>query len=105
MVNGNSCSAAPYMTRAVTLNCSQPDAKSLYVEIQRTFYLSAIRPVYSLKTPTNVTVSFMLYSILGVVSEMHNCLILNWKLPVAPSSIHVYFSSAWLKRNTSGLTL
>ncbi|XP_023700068.2 5-hydroxytryptamine receptor 3A-like [Paramormyrops kingsleyae] len=60
------CLYAPNITRAVTLNCSQPDAKSLYVEIEKTFYLSAVRPVYSLKTPTNVTLSVTLYSILGV---------------------------------------
>uniref|UniRef100_A0A3B3QSA8 5-hydroxytryptamine (serotonin) receptor 3A n=1 Tax=Paramormyrops kingsleyae TaxID=1676925 RepID=A0A3B3QSA8_9TELE len=78
MVNGNSCSAAPNITRAVTLNCSQPDAKSLYVEIEKTFYLSAVRPVYSLKTPTNVTLSVTLYSILGVVSEILFCAIKEW---------------------------
>ncbi|XP_048860011.1 5-hydroxytryptamine receptor 3C-like [Brienomyrus brachyistius] len=54
------------MTCAVTLNCSLPDAKSLYMEIEKTFNLSAIRPVYSLKTPTNVSISFTLYSVLGV---------------------------------------
>lgn len=59
------------MPRAVTLNCSHPDAESLYKEIEQTFYLNPIRPVYSLKTPTNVTIYFTLYGILGVVGDMY----------------------------------
>uniref|UniRef100_A0A3B3QS47 5-hydroxytryptamine receptor 3A-like n=1 Tax=Paramormyrops kingsleyae TaxID=1676925 RepID=A0A3B3QS47_9TELE len=72
--NSWSVSLAPAVTCAVTLNCSHPDAESLYREIEKTFYLNPIRPVYSLKTPTNVTIYFTLYSILGVVSDIYKLL-------------------------------
>ncbi|XP_023699940.1 5-hydroxytryptamine receptor 3A-like isoform X6 [Paramormyrops kingsleyae] len=76
---------APAVTCAVTLNCSHPDAESLYREIEKTFYLNPIRPVYSLKTPTNVTIYFTLYSILGVdemtqILTTYIWLTLSWKI-------------------------
>ncbi|KPP65019.1 5-hydroxytryptamine receptor 3A-like [Scleropages formosus] len=51
---------------SVMINCSQPNAKSLYDALENIFDLNAIRPVVSLKTATNVTVSITLYGILGV---------------------------------------
>uniref|UniRef100_A0A8C9V658 5-hydroxytryptamine receptor 3A-like n=1 Tax=Scleropages formosus TaxID=113540 RepID=A0A8C9V658_SCLFO len=54
---------------SVMINCSQPNAKSLYDALENIFDLNAIRPVVSLKTATNVTVSITLYGILGVVRK------------------------------------
>ncbi|XP_048860013.1 5-hydroxytryptamine receptor 3A-like [Brienomyrus brachyistius] len=76
---------APAVTCAVTVNCSYPDAKSLYKEIEKTFYLNPIRPVYSLQTPTNITIYFTLYGILGVdektqILTTYIWLTLSWEI-------------------------
>ncbi|KAJ8418884.1 hypothetical protein AAFF_G00003830 [Aldrovandia affinis] len=48
------------------LKCSHPDAKSLHAAITDALGSKEIRPVHSLKTPTNVSTKFTLYGILGV---------------------------------------
>ncbi|TRZ00011.1 hypothetical protein DNTS_022351, partial [Danionella cerebrum] len=49
------------------LNCSEPTTKSLLNALkEEIFDYSDVRPVISLKTPTNVTLDMTLYGILGV---------------------------------------
>uniref|UniRef100_A0AAV2KTY1 Uncharacterized protein n=1 Tax=Knipowitschia caucasica TaxID=637954 RepID=A0AAV2KTY1_KNICA len=52
---------------AVMLNCSSPDPPALLSALTPVFQLSSIRPVANLSTPTNVTVEFIMFGILGVV--------------------------------------
>uniref|UniRef100_A0A8C3A0I9 Uncharacterized protein n=1 Tax=Cyclopterus lumpus TaxID=8103 RepID=A0A8C3A0I9_CYCLU len=54
---------------SVMLNCSRPDTPSLLEALQPVFNLSSIRPVMNLSTPTNVSIDFTIYSILGVVRD------------------------------------
>ncbi|XP_070765026.1 5-hydroxytryptamine receptor 3C-like [Enoplosus armatus] len=48
------------------LNCSQPDPPSLLEALRPVFNLSSIRPVMDMSTPTNVSIGFTLFGILGV---------------------------------------
>ncbi|KAJ8374257.1 hypothetical protein SKAU_G00048370 [Synaphobranchus kaupii] len=49
-----------------TVNCAQPNAKSLLAGLDDVLGSKEIRPVVNLKTPTNVTTFITLYGILGV---------------------------------------
>ncbi|KAI1891558.1 hypothetical protein AGOR_G00145030 [Albula goreensis] len=51
---------------SATVNCASPTAQSLLDGINKVLGSNEIRPVISLKTPTNVSVRFTLYGILGV---------------------------------------
>ncbi|XP_029285641.1 uncharacterized protein LOC115007087 [Cottoperca gobio] len=51
---------------SVMLNCSRPDLPSLLQALQPAFNLSSIRPVVNMSTPTNVSIDFILFGILGV---------------------------------------
>uniref|UniRef100_UPI0037E9847E 5-hydroxytryptamine receptor 3A-like n=1 Tax=Semicossyphus pulcher TaxID=241346 RepID=UPI0037E9847E len=51
---------------SVMLNCTKPDPPSLLEALRPVFNLSSIRPVMNMSTPTNVTISFVLFGILGV---------------------------------------
>ncbi|XP_076581984.1 uncharacterized protein LOC143317998 [Chaetodon auriga] len=48
------------------LNCSRPDPPSLLEALRPVFNLSSIRPVMNMSTPTNVSIEFILFGILGV---------------------------------------
>uniref|UniRef100_A0A3B4XVD6 Uncharacterized protein n=1 Tax=Seriola lalandi dorsalis TaxID=1841481 RepID=A0A3B4XVD6_SERLL len=51
------------------LNCSQPNTLSLLEALQPVFKLSSIRPVMNMSTITNVSISFTMFGILGVVRD------------------------------------
>uniref|UniRef100_A0A8C4GHR3 5-hydroxytryptamine receptor 3A n=1 Tax=Dicentrarchus labrax TaxID=13489 RepID=A0A8C4GHR3_DICLA len=51
---------------SIMLNCSQPDPPSLLDALRPVFTLSSIRPVMNMSTPTNVSIDFILFGILGV---------------------------------------
>ncbi|XP_049911720.1 uncharacterized protein LOC126397182 isoform X2 [Epinephelus moara] len=51
---------------SIMLNCSRPDPPSLLEALQPVFKLSSIRPVMDLSNPTNVSIDFTLFGILGV---------------------------------------
>uniref|UniRef100_A0AAV2KZQ6 Uncharacterized protein n=1 Tax=Knipowitschia caucasica TaxID=637954 RepID=A0AAV2KZQ6_KNICA len=53
------------------LNCSKATQPALLSALEPVFNLNAIRPVMDMDTPTNVTIYFTLYGILGVVSRLH----------------------------------
>nr|XP_015216929.1 PREDICTED: 5-hydroxytryptamine receptor 3E-like [Lepisosteus oculatus] len=65
---------------AVKVNCSRPDTYSLYTVLNTALNNSALRPVISLKTPTNVNVSFTLYSILGVDDKQQVLTTFIWQV-------------------------
>ncbi|XP_042369567.1 5-hydroxytryptamine receptor 3A-like [Plectropomus leopardus] len=48
------------------LNCSRPDPQSLLEALQPVFKLSSIRPVVDMSVPTNISIGFILFGILGV---------------------------------------
>ncbi|XP_028259588.1 5-hydroxytryptamine receptor 3A-like [Parambassis ranga] len=48
------------------LRCSRPDPPSMLEALDPVFNLSSIRPVMNLSTPTNVSIYFTLFGILGV---------------------------------------
>lgn len=50
------------------LNCSEPSQPQLLQALTPIFNLSAIRPVMNMTTSTDVSVYFILYGVLGVVS-------------------------------------
>ena len=54
---------------SLMLNCSQPDLPSLFEALKPVFTLSSIRPVMNTSTPTRVSIDFIMYGILGVVSD------------------------------------
>lgn len=54
---------------SIMLNCSQPDPPSLLDALRPVFNLGTIRPVMNLSTPTNVSINFILFGILGVVRD------------------------------------
>lgn len=57
------------MKPAWTINCSEPTTDALYSALKDSILdKSDVRPVLYPKTPTNISVSFTLYGILGVVS-------------------------------------
>ncbi|KAM9358371.1 uncharacterized protein ABDE67_003862 [Symphorus nematophorus] len=51
---------------SIMLNCSRPDPPSLLEALRPVFNLSSIRPVMNQSTPTNVSMTFILFGILGV---------------------------------------
>lgn len=53
---------------AFHLNCSGPSQPELLQALTPIFNLSAIRPVMNMTTSTNVSIYFILYGVLGVVS-------------------------------------
>lgn len=52
---------------AIEVNCSEPNQPALLKALTPIFNLSAIRPVMNMTASTNVSISFTLYGILGVV--------------------------------------
>lgn len=53
-----------------SINCSQPTPESLLTALRETaFTKTEVRPVISLKTPTKITLGFVMYAILDVVSK------------------------------------
>lgn len=52
---------------AIEVNCSEPNQPALLKALTPVFNLSAIRPVMNMTASTNVSISFTLYGILGVV--------------------------------------
>ncbi|XP_035269092.1 5-hydroxytryptamine receptor 3A-like [Anguilla anguilla] len=52
------------------MNCSRPDAESLFVALEEVLGRTALRPVHSLSTPTNVSIELTIFGILGVEWEM-----------------------------------
>ncbi|XP_041861413.1 uncharacterized protein LOC121652605 [Melanotaenia boesemani] len=56
--------SAPFSS--ARLSCSQPNPPSLLGGLQTVFNLSSIRPVVNMSTPTVVSLSFVLFGILGV---------------------------------------
>jgi len=62
--------AAALMRSAETLNCSQPTAESLLQSLRESvFNKTQMRPVFNPKTPTKISLGFILYAILDVVSK------------------------------------
>nr|XP_061791002.1 5-hydroxytryptamine receptor 3C-like [Nerophis lumbriciformis] len=55
---------APCVT--IKVNCSQPNQVALLEALRPIFRMGAIRPVTNMTTPTNVSLHFLLYGILGV---------------------------------------
>ncbi|XP_019731022.1 5-hydroxytryptamine receptor 3C-like [Hippocampus comes] len=56
--------AAP--CNAISINCSAPNQLALLEALKPMFKMGAIRPVTNMTTPTNVSLYFLLYGILGV---------------------------------------
>ncbi|XP_051930209.1 5-hydroxytryptamine receptor 3A-like [Hippocampus zosterae] len=56
--------AAP--CNAISINCSAPNQLALLEALKPIFKMGAIRPVTNMTTPTNVSLHFLLYGILGV---------------------------------------
>ncbi|XP_041125876.1 5-hydroxytryptamine receptor 3C-like [Polyodon spathula] len=66
---------------ALTLNCSNPNAESLLKALEMSvFQRKAIRPVVSLRSPTQVNVSFTLYAILGVDEKIQTMTTFIWQV-------------------------
>ncbi len=52
-----------------TINCSEPTSDALLAALKDSIlYKTDARPVYYQQTPTNISMSFTLYGILGLVS-------------------------------------
>lgn len=55
---------------AENINCSEPTTDGLITALKENIFgKTEIRPVINLKTPTNISVNFILYGILDVVSS------------------------------------
>ncbi|KAI9517345.1 hypothetical protein NQZ68_004562 [Dissostichus eleginoides] len=51
---------------SIMQNCSRPDTPSLLEALQPVFKLNEIRPTMNMSTPTNVSIGFVLFGILGL---------------------------------------
>ncbi|XP_039667475.1 uncharacterized protein LOC120565634 [Perca fluviatilis] len=51
---------------SIMLSCSRPDPPSLLEALEPVFNMRSIRPVMNVSTPTNVSIDFTLFGILGV---------------------------------------
>ncbi|KAK7889365.1 hypothetical protein WMY93_024925 [Mugilogobius chulae] len=60
------CKAGISPCSAASVNCSEPTQQALLTALDGVFELSSVRPVNSLRTPTNVSMHFTMYGILGV---------------------------------------
>ncbi|XP_076131728.1 5-hydroxytryptamine receptor 3C-like [Alosa pseudoharengus] len=70
---------ALFLESGVTLNCSEPTTESLLVSFNTSiFNMSPVRPVNNLNTLTNVSISFILYGILGVDEKAQMLKTLIW---------------------------
>ncbi|XP_061681476.1 uncharacterized protein LOC133503673 isoform X2 [Syngnathoides biaculeatus] len=56
----------PAPCSTITINCSQPNQLALLEALKPIFKMGLIRPVTNMTTPTNVSLHFLLYGILGV---------------------------------------
>ncbi|XP_037105053.1 5-hydroxytryptamine receptor 3E-like [Syngnathus acus] len=56
----------PAQCIAIKVNCSEPNQLALLEALKPIFQMGAIRPVTNMTTPTNVSLHFLLYAILGV---------------------------------------
>uniref|UniRef100_A0A3Q3WAY1 Uncharacterized protein n=1 Tax=Mola mola TaxID=94237 RepID=A0A3Q3WAY1_MOLML len=64
--NSTCCVSCVAPCSSIMLNCSRPDPPALVEALRPMFNLKSIRPVMNLSTPTNVTIHFVLFGILGV---------------------------------------
>nr|XP_046247897.1 5-hydroxytryptamine receptor 3A-like [Scatophagus argus] len=62
----------------IEVNCSEPNQPALLKALTPVFNLSAIRPVINMTTPTNVSIYFTLYGILGVDEKAQLLLTYLW---------------------------
>ncbi|XP_064190085.1 5-hydroxytryptamine receptor 3A-like [Anguilla rostrata] len=67
------------------MNCSRPDAESLFVALEEVLGRTALRPVHSLSTPTNVSIELTIFGILGVDEKQQQLatfiwLVLEWEM-------------------------
>ena len=69
---------------SIMLNCSQPNTPSLLEALEPVFKLNSIRPVMNMSTLTNVSITFTLFNIFGVVR--HTTLTLN-QFSIGPFSV------------------
>nr|XP_029501208.1 5-hydroxytryptamine receptor 3A-like [Oncorhynchus nerka] len=58
---------APCLRCKIVVNCTNPNTISLLAALENVMKLYSIRPVMNLSTPTNISMYFTLYGILGVV--------------------------------------
>ena len=77
------------------LNCTWPNAESLYDALDETiFSKNHLRPVNLLETPTNVSISFILVGILGVVSALlYPCRLFKTFLFILNAKTNLYVKS------------
>ena len=87
------CLASP-----VTVNCSRPDAESLFVALETVLDRTALRPVHSLSTPTNISIKLTVHGILGVVSEEE--LMLTYRIRVIHGAIKVKCSPPFNQKHS-----
>lgn len=76
---------AVLMRPVESLNCSQPTPDSLLQALRETaFTKTEVRPVITLKTPTKITLGFVMYAILDVVSKFmyHTPNITFYRMPL-----------------------
>ncbi|KAM9503506.1 5-hydroxytryptamine receptor 3A-like [Salvelinus alpinus] len=59
-------SPAPCLRCKIVVNCTNPNTISLLAALENVMKLYSIRPVMNLSTPTNISMYFTLYGILGV---------------------------------------
>eukprot|EP00063_Salmo_salar_P030488 XP_014005323.1 PREDICTED: 5-hydroxytryptamine receptor 3A-like [Salmo salar] len=57
---------APCLRCKIVVNCTKPNTISLLAALENVMKLYSIRPVMNLSTPTNISMYFTLYGILGV---------------------------------------
>nr|XP_029489431.1 5-hydroxytryptamine receptor 3A-like [Oncorhynchus nerka] len=57
---------APCLRCKIVVNCTNPNTISLLAALENVMTLYSIRPVMNLSTPTNISMYFTLYGILGV---------------------------------------
>ncbi|KAM9504396.1 5-hydroxytryptamine receptor 3A-like [Salvelinus alpinus] len=57
---------APCLRCKIVVNCTNPNTISLLAALENVMKLYSIRPVMNLSTPTNISMYFTLYGILGV---------------------------------------
>lgn len=73
--------AALLMKSVGTINCSEPTSDAFLAALKdNIFYKTDVRPVYYQTTPINISMSFTLYGILGVVSLFNISDKQTWKL-------------------------
>ncbi|XP_038856784.1 5-hydroxytryptamine receptor 3A-like [Salvelinus namaycush] len=93
-------SPAPCLRCKIVVNCTNPNTISLLAALENVMKLYSIRPVMNLSTPTNISMYFTLYGILGVSSPYF---ILSYSMDEnrAPIVPYVYIKHTGIVRDAN----